>query len=195
MVLTPKEIDKTLNDLQVMSYNVQILYDKVAKRNHELSNLANMSYYFLWNYSKSLILTKLLLVDYPQSMQDFAKGQLYVTINESIKQIIGFGKQRQKSLWINEMSKYCSMRSEIKEQYNKIKDAWIEYTNENEKNKNIKTIRDIATHGDKSIEKLTKIKSLSLPDVIKTLDWWGKIMWTTAHFTFTCFENECQQAI
>ena len=82
------EINTAIDEIQNMCNNVLILYNAHAKGNPELTNLANLTYYLLWNYSKSLIAVKLLLSATSQNEQDFAKGQLCITINECIKLVI-----------------------------------------------------------------------------------------------------------
>lgn len=132
-----------------------------------------------------------------QYEQDFAKGQLCVTINECIKHVIGFetnnGKQRKESLWIQEMGDFISNHQYSSEQYNSLKKDWIGYANSFDGNLELKDMREIATHGDKKIENLIKLHTLSVSKIVHYLDEWGKIMLPTAHFAFTCFENECQQ--
>lgn len=195
--LEPKYLEETINSLQNMCDNVRVLYHAHAKGNIEMTNLANLTYYLLWNYSKSLIAVKLLLSATTQYEQDFAKGQLCVTINESIKHVIGFdkddGKLRKKSFWIQEMGIFISTHQQYSEQYYAFKKEWIRYANSFDDNIELKDMRDIATHGDKKIDNLIKLQTLSVSNVIHYLDEWEKIMLPTAHFTFTCFENECQQ--
>lgn len=195
--LEQKYLERTINDLQNMCDNVRVLYDAHAKGNTELTDLANLAYFLLWNYSKSLIVLKLLLSATTQSEQDFAKGQLCVTINECIKRIIGFetkkGTQREESFWIQEMGIFISTHQKYNEQYNTLKENWISFANSFDGNAGLKDMRDIATHGDKKIENLKKLHTLPVSNVVHYLDEWGKIMLPTAHFTLTCFENECQQ--
>ena len=59
----------------------------------------------------------------------------------------------------------------------------------------IKDIRDITIHGGEKLDELIKLHDTSTSDIINYLDIWGKLMWPTANLVFTCFENECQQAI
>lgn len=197
--LEPNYLEETINGLQQMCDNVRVLYDAHAKGNTKLTKMANFAYYLLWNYSKSLIALKLLLSATTQSEQDFAKGQLCVTINECIKHVIGFdtddGKLRKKSLWIQEMGYFISIHQQYSEQYNAVKKEWIRYADCFDSNIELKDIRDIATHGSKKIENLIKLHTLSVSNVVHYLDEWGKIMLPTAHFIFTCFENECHHGM
>ena len=194
-----KDITETLKGLQNMCNSVQILYEAYAKGNTELTNLANISFYLLWNYSKSMIELKILLNATLPCEEDFAKGQLCLTINECIKHVIGFntkdGKNRKESLWMKEMGEYISKHPEIKEQYGLIKDALIPYADDFDKGCILQEIRKIATHGDTHIDNLIKIHDLSHSEVIRFLAGWEKCISPAAHFAFTCFENECQQEI
>ena len=197
--LEPNYLEETINGLQQMCDNVRVLYDAHAKGNTKLTKMANFAYYLLWNYLKSLIALKLLLSATTQSEQDFAKGQLCVTINECIKRVIGFeakkGTQREECFWIQEMGIFISTHQQYSEQYYALKKEWIRYANSFDGNIDLKDMRDIATHGDKKIENLIKLHTLPVSNVVHYLDEWGKIMLPTAHFTFTCFENECQQVM
>ena len=93
-----KDITETLKGLQNMCNSVQILYEAYAKGNTELTNLANISFYLLWNYSKSMIELKILLNATLPCEEDFAKGQLCLTIDECIKHVIGFNTKDGKTL-------------------------------------------------------------------------------------------------
>lgn len=188
-------LEKQIKGLQDMCNNVIILYNEHAKGNQELTNLANLTYYILWNYLKSLTALKILFSASTQYEQDFAKGQLCVTINECIKHIIGFetsSKQRKESFWIQEMRSFTSTHQKYKEQYIKLKENWVTFADSFDGNARLKDFRDIATHGDKKIEDLIKLHTLPVSNVVHYLDEWGKIMLSTAHYTFTCFENECK---
>ena len=102
--MNTKGIVETLYGLQNMHNSVLVLYNAHAKGNQELTNLANLAYYLLWNYSKSLIELQIFLNASLSCEEDYAKGQLCTTINECLKHVIGFEiGQRNKSLWI----KFC----------------------------------------------------------------------------------------
>ena len=124
-------------------------------------------------------------------------GELCVVINECTKKIIGFrtGKTRKESLWIDKIGRYITRHPELTQEYNSLKEKWISYADTDDTQGEIKDIRDIATHGDNELYKLIKLHDTSTSDVINYLDIWGKLMWPTANFVFTCFENECQQEI
>lgn len=194
-----KDITETLKGLQNMCNSVQILYETYAKGNTELTNLANISFYLLWNYSKSMIELIILLSATFPCEEDFAKGQLCLTIDECIKHVIGFntkdGKNRKESLWMKEMGEYTSKHPEIKEQYGLIKEALILYADDFDKGCVLQEIRKIATHGDTKIDNLIKIHNLSHSEVLGYLAGWEKCMSPAANFAFTCFENECKRKI
>ena len=188
---------ENLNGLQNICNSILVLYEAHAIEKQELTNLANLTYYLSWNCSKSIIELKTLLNATSNIEQDYAKGQLCVTINECIKHLIGFetddGKVRKKNLWIKEMGKYISKHPEIEKQYKKIKDDLILYADSFEKGSNIEVVRNIAAHGDSKIDNLIKIHNLSSLEVLRYLDGLGKCMLPAANFAFNCFENECQQ--
>ena len=186
-------LEKQIKGLQDMCNNVIILYNEHAKGNQELTNLANLTYYILWNYLKSLTALKILFSASTQYEQDFAKGQLCVTINECTKHIIGFSKQREESFWNQEMANFIYIHQKYKEQYIKLKENWVAFADGFDGNAKLKDFRDIATHGDKKIENLIKLHELSVFQIGHYLNEWEKIMLPTAHYIFTCFENECQQ--
>ena len=190
--IEPNYLDEKIKELQKMCNNVIILYNKHAKGNQELTNLANLTYYILWNYLKSLTALKILFNASTQYEQDFAKGQLCVTINECIKRIIGFPKQRKESFWIQEMENFISTHQRDKEQFITLKENWVTFADNFDGNAELRDMRDIATHGDKEIEKLIKLHTLPVSNVVHYLDEWGKNMLPTAHFVFSCFENECK---
>ena len=190
------ELTDNLGNLQDMYNNVQILYNAHAKGNQELTDLANMTGYLLWNYTKSLITLKSFQNATLRCEQDFAIGELCVVINECTKKIIGFtGKTRKESLWIDKIGRYITRHPELTQEYNSLKEKWISYADTDDTQGEIKDIRDIATHGDNELYKLIKLHDTSTSDVINYLNIWGKLMWPTANFVFTCFENECQQEI
>lgn len=195
------ELTDNLGYLQDMFNNVQFLYNAHAKGNQELTDLANITGYLLWNYTKSLIALKHFQNATLRCEQDFAIGELCVVINECTKKIIGFrtgdGKIRKESesLWTDKMGKYITIHRELAKEYSLIKESWISYADTDDMQGEIKNIRDITTHGDDKLDKLIKLRDTSISDVIKYFDKWGKIMWPTANFVFTCFENECQQEI
>ncbi len=195
------ELTDNLGYLQDMFNNVQFLYNAHAKGNQELTDLANITGYLLWNYTKSLIALKHFQNATLRCEQDFAIGELCVVINECTKKIIGFrtgdGKIRKESesLWTDKMGKYITKHRELAKEYSLIKESWISYADTDDMQGEIKNIRDITTHGDDKLDKLIKLRDTSISDVIKYFDKWGKIMWPTANFVFTCFENECQQEI
>ena len=56
--MNKNEIDETLEELEKMSDNVLVLNDAYSKENPLLLELANITYYLLWNYTKSLIALK-----------------------------------------------------------------------------------------------------------------------------------------
>ena len=58
------------------------MYKAHAQGNQELTDLGNITYYILWNYAKSLIALKHFLSATLRCEQDFAIGELCVTINE-----------------------------------------------------------------------------------------------------------------
>lgn len=188
-----------LGILQDMFNNVLILYNAHAKGNQELNELANMTGYLLWNYTKSLITLKHFQNATLRCEQDFAIGELCVVINECTKKIIGFktkdGKVRKESLWIDKMGSYISTHPELATEYSSLKERWISYADVDNTQGAIKDLRDITTHGDNELYKLIKLHNTSISDVIKYLDKWGKIMWPTANLVFTCFENECKRKI
>ena len=194
--INPKDIDETLNGLHNICNCTLVLYDAHAKGNLYLTNLANMTYYLLWNFSKSMIELKIFLSATIRNEQDFAKGQLCITINECIKHVIGFKtnnrKNRENSLWIREMGTYISKRPELSEQYEVIRDDLLLFAESFEKDNVLKDIRNIAAHGDIKIESLIKIHNLSFSKVMRFLDGWRKCMLPAANFAFTCFERECQ---
>lgn len=194
-----KDITETLKGLQNMCNSVKILYEAYAKGNTELTNLANLSFYLLWNYSKSMIELKILLSATFPCEEDFAKGQLCLTIDECIKHVIGFntkdGKNRKESLWMKEMGEYTSKHPEINKQYGLIKDSLILYADDFDKGCVLQEIRKIATHGDTKIDNLIKIHNLSRSEVLGYLAGWEKCMSPAANFAFTCFENECKRKI
>lgn len=195
--INPKDIVETLNGLQNMCNSVLVLYEAHAKGNQELTNLANLTYYLLWNYTKSIIELRLFLNSTLRLEQDLAKGQLCVTINESIKRIIGYktkdGKLRKNSFWIKEMGVYVSKHPKLAEQYESLKESWERYADSFEKNRELKNIRDITTHGDKNLDMLMMLHNISDSVIIRYLHEWGQYMWSIANIAFTCFENECQQ--
>lgn len=194
--INSKDIVETLNELQDMCNSVLVLYDAHAKGNRELTNLANLTYYLLWNYSKSLIELQIFLNASLSCEEDYAKGQLCITINECLKHVIGFEiGQRNKSLWTKEIGDYISMHPEMKEHYDPIKNGLIQYANIFEKGCTLQEIRKLATHGDKEIDNLIKIHNLSHSVVLRYLAGWEKCISPAANFAFTCFENECQQEI
>lgn len=191
-----KGIAETLCGLQNMHNSVLVLYKAYAKGNHELTNLANLTYYLLWNYSKSLIELQIFLNASLSSEEDYAKGQLCITINECLKHVIGFEiGQRNKSLWTTEMGDYISTHPEMKGQYDPIKNGLIQYADSFKKGCTLQEIRKLATHGDKVIDNLIKIHDLSHSEVLRYLAGWEKCMSPAANFAFSCFENECQQEI
>ena len=191
------ELINTLDEIQNMCNNVLILYKVHAKGNQELTDLGNMTYYILWNYAKSLIALKHLLCTTLRYEQDFAIGELCVTINECIKHVIGFktadGNIRKKSLWIKEMGKYILKHPEQEEKYNTLKAQLVAFADSFEKGHELEVIRNIATHGDTKVNELLKLHTTPISNIIKYLDRWGNLMLPTADFAFTCFENECQQ--
>lgn len=188
------DLTNVIGEIDMMCKNVFILYNEQAKGNQELTNLANLSSCLLWNCSKSMIALKLFFDATTQCEIDFAIGQLCVTINECIKQIIGFNaNRRRKCLWVKDMGEYISKHPEIMNQYNKIKDELILYASSFEKNCDLEIIRNIATHGVKEIEELIKIRNMSISEVSHFLAEWGNFIIPAANFSFTCFENECQQ--
>lgn len=192
-------INNTLKSLEDMGNSILILYNAHAKGDKELTELANMTGYLLWNYTKSLITLNHFQNATLRCEQDFAIGELCITINECTKKIIGFktkdGKVRKDSLWIDKMGSYISSHPELSNEYSSLKDWWISYADTVEIQGIVKDIRDIATHGDEKQEKLILLHNTSTSNVINYLDKWGKIMWSTANFVFTCFENECQQVM
>ena len=110
----------SIDDIQDMCNNVLILYKAYGKKNQELSDLANLAYNLLWIYSKSLIVLKMLLNSSVRCEQDYALGQICVTVNEGIKAVIGFTPdKRNTSLWIDKMGKYILEQVELKSQYDK----------------------------------------------------------------------------
>ena len=193
--ISQKVLVDTLDEIQIMFNNVLILYNAHAKGNQELNDLANMTGYLLWNYSKSLITLKHFQNAVTRWEQDFAIGELCVVINECTKKIIGFKTEdRGKSLWIDKIGRYITTRyPELTQEYGLLKDKWVSYADTTDIQGKIKDIRDITTHGDNELYKLIKLHDTSTSDIINYLYIWGKLMWPTANFVFTCFENECQQ--
>lgn len=193
------ELIDTLEEIQDMCKNVLILYNAHAQGNQELTDLANLTGYLLWNYTKSLITLKHLLNMTLRCEQDFAIGELCVVINECTKKIIGFktkdGKNRKESLWINKMGRYITIHPELTKEYNLLKEKWIFYADSSYTQGIIKDLRDVATHGDIKIDELIKLHNASISDIINYLDNWGKIMQPTANFVFNCFENKCKQVM
>ena len=191
------ELIATLDELQDMCNNVLILYNAHDKGNQELTDLANMTYYILWNYTKFLIALKQFQNATLRCEQDFAIGELYITINECIKHVIGFktddGKHRNKSLWIKEMGNYILKHPVFKEKYITTKNMLIEFADSFKKNSDLKVIRDIAAHGDVKIEKLLKLHATPISIILQYMDDWGQCLMPVADFVFTCFESECQQ--
>lgn len=189
-------IVKTLKGLQNMCNSVLVLYDAYANGNQELKNLANLAYYLLWNYSKSMIELQMLLNASLPCEENFAKGQLCITINECLKHVIGFEtRQRKKSLWVKDMEDYISKRPKMKKQYSLIKDGLILYADSFNKDCTLQEIRKLATHGDKEIENLLKKHNLPHSEVFHYLAGWEKSVTPAANFAFSCFENECQKEI
>lgn len=190
------ELIETLDEIQNMCCYVLLLYDAYAKRNQELNDLANLTYYLLWNYSKSIIALKLFLNSALRSEQDFALGQICITINECTKKVIGYktkdGKDRNGSIWINDMGRFISKHPELEDQYIKLKNGWILYADGFDNNEELRYIRNIATHGDRLIDNMMYLKELSATKVIHYLNAWDKNMRLTSDFVFMCFENECQ---
>lgn len=193
------ELIDTLEELQDMCNNVLILYNAHAQGSQELTDLANMTGYLLWNYTKSLIILKHFQNATLRCEQDFAIGELCVVINECTKKIIGFktkdGKLRKESLWIDKIGRYITIHPELTKEYNLLKEKWLFYADAADIQGIIKDMRDIATHGDIKMDELIKLHNASISDIINYLDKWGKIMWTTANFVFICFENKCQQVM
>lgn len=191
------ELTDNLGNLQDMYNNVQILYNAHAKGNQELTDLANMTGYLLWNYTKSLITLKHFQNAAIRWEQDFAIGELCVVINECTKKIIGFrtGDTRKKSLWIGQIGRYITRYLELTQEYNSLKERWISYADNTDIQMTIKDIRDITIHGGEKLDELIKLHDTPTSDIINYLDIWGKLMWPTANLLFTCFENECQQEI
>ena len=191
------ELIDTLEEIQNMCNKVLILYNAHAKGNQELADLANMTGYLLWNYTKSLITLNHLQNATLRCEQDFAKGELCVVINECTKKIIGFttktGKIRKRSSWIDVMERYITIHPELTKEYSLLKERWMAFADITDIQNKIKDIRDITTHGDEKMDELIKLHNVPISDVIKYLDKWGKLMWPTANFVFTCFEKECQQ--
>ena len=132
-----------------------ILYDAHAKGNPELTDLANMTGYLLWNYTKSLITLKHFQNAILRCEQDFAIGELCVVINVCTKKIIGFrtkdGKIRKDSFWIDKVGRYITRHPELIKEYSLLKERWISYADTDDTQGEIKTIRDIATHGDNEL--------------------------------------------
>ena len=194
--ISQKVLVDTLDEIQIMFNNVLNLYNAHAKGNQELTDLANMTGYLLWNYSKSLITLKHFQNAVTRWEQDFAIGELCVVINECTKKIIGFetgNTRRERNLWINKIGKFISRHPELTQEYNSLKERWVSYADTADIQGKIKDIRDITTHGDNELYKLNKLHDTSTSDIINYLYIWGKLMWPTANFVFTCFENECQQ--
>lgn len=194
--MNQKEVINTLNEVQNMSNNVLILYNAHAKGNQELTDLGNMTYYIIWNFAKSLIALKHLQSTTLRIEQDFAIGELYVTINECIKHVIGFktadGNIRKKSLWVKEMGRYILKHPEKEEQYNKLKDLLVAFADSFPKGTELEELRNIATHGDTRIDELLKLHTTPNSKIFHHLDRWGKCILPAAHFALTCFEDECQ---
>ena len=196
MVSFETDTNNIINDLQNMCNSVLVLYDAHAKDNQELKKLANLAYYLLWNYSKSMIELQMLLNASLPCEKDFAKGQLCITINECLKHVIGFEtNQRKNSLWVKDMGEYILKQPEMKKQYSLIKDGLSLYADSFEKDCSLQEIRKLATHGDKEIDNLMKIRNLSHSEVFRYLTGWEKSLTPAANFAFSCFENECQQEI
>ncbi len=189
-----KEIIKIIDDIQDMCNNVLILYKAYGKKNQELSDLANLAYNLLWIYSKSLIVLKMLLNSSVRCEQDYALGQICVTVNEGIKAVIGFTPdKRNTSLWIGQMGKYILEQVELKSQYDKITNDLIRCADTIDHERQMKTIRDLATHGNSNIEELLKLHMVSNSEVFSYLDKWSRCLWPAANFAYVCFERECQQ--
>ena len=197
--MNQKETVDSLNEIQSMCNNVLILYNAYAKGNQELTDLANITFNLLWNYAKSLIELKLLLYSTSRFELDYAIWGLCVTINECTKKIIGYttdnGKTRERRSWINKMAKYITKHPELNNEYNSLKEEWISYADTTDMQMKIKEIRDIMTHGVDQLDDFIILNNTSTSNILKYVDKWGKIMWPTANFVFTCFENECKQEI
>lgn len=191
------ELTDNLGSLQDMFNNVQSLFNAYARGNQELTDLANMTGYLLWNYTKSLITLKHFQNAALRWEQDFAIGELCVVINECTKKIIGFptGKTRKESLWIDKIGRYITSHPELIQEYSSLKERWIAYADTTDIQQTIKDIRDITIHGGEKFDELIKLHDTSTSDVINYLYIWGKLMWPTANLVFTCFENECQQVM
>ncbi len=186
-----------IGNLQDMCNNVLFLYNAHAKGNQELTDLANITGYMLWSYTKSLIALKYFQNAPLRHKQDFAIGELCVVINECTKKIIGFrtGKARKESLWIDKIGRYITRHPELTQEYNSLKEGWISYADTTDIQMAIKDVRSITIHGVEKVDELIKLHDTSTSDVIDHLDIWGKLMWPTANLVFTCFENECQQEL
>ena len=124
--MNKNEIDETLEELEKMSDNVLVLNDAYSKENPLLLELANITYYLLWNYTKSLIALKMYLNSTFRCEKDFALSQICITINECLKHVIGFNtkdsKQRKDSIWIAKMGRFIVSHPEMQEHYNSLKE-------------------------------------------------------------------------
>lgn len=197
--MNKNEIDETLEELEKMSDNVLVLNDAYSKENPLLLELANITYYLLWNYTKSLIALKMYLNSTFRCEKDFALSQICITINECLKHVIGFNtkdsKQRKDSIWIAKMGRFIVCHPEMQEHYNSLKEKLLLFADKFDKGSVLKAVRDIATHGDKDIEKMRSLHQIPSSTIIQHLSEWGMYMQPTAHFAFTVFENECQREI
>lgn len=191
--MNQKEIVDNLNEIQSMGNHVLILYNAHAKGNKELTDLANVTFNILWSYAKSLVEIKLLLNATLRFEQDYAIGGLCITMNECTKKIIGYTtEKRKKSLWIDKFGKYITRHPELNKEYKLLKEKWISFADKTDIQTKIKEIRDTMTHGDEKLDEYIILNNTPTSDVIKYLNDWGRLMWSTANMVFTCFENECK---
>lgn len=194
--ITSENLIQTLDEIQNMYYNVLILYNAHAKGNQEFTNLANLTFYILWNYSKFIIVLKLFFTSTHRCEQDFAIGQLCVTINESIKHLIGFktkkGRNWNKTMWIKCCGNYISNYPHLEQAYNDITDRLISFADNFENDSTLKNLRNIATHGDDTIPELLKLNQITFSVISHYLDGWGRCLRLASDFAFKCFIKECQ---